>query len=99
MQCLCIARTIAMDPKVLLLDEPSSALDPISNAKIEALIIELKKDYSIIMVTHNMQQASRISDKTAFFLNGEMIEYDDTKTSFTNPYIQKTEDYISGRFG
>lgn len=98
-QRLCIARTLAMEPKVLLLDEPSSALDPISNAKIEELIVDLKTDYSIIIVTHNMQQASRISDKTAFFFNGEIIEYDNTKTIFTNPTEQKTEDYISGRFG
>lgn len=98
-QRLCIARTLAMEPKVLLLDEPSSALDPISNAKIEALILQLKKDYTIIIVTHNMQQASRISDKTAFFMNGEVVEYDDTKVIFTNPAEQKTDDYISGRFG
>lgn len=98
-QRLCIARTLAMEPKVLLLDEPSSALDPISNAKIEELILELKKDYSIIIVTHNMQQASRISDKTAFFLNGKIVEYNYTKRIFTNPTEQKTEDYISGRFG
>lgn len=98
-QRLCIARTLAMEPKVLLLDEPSSALDPISNAKIEALILQLKKDYTIIIVTHNMQQASRISDKTAFFMNGEVVEYDDTKVIFTNPSEQKTDDYISGRFG
>lgn len=98
-QRLCIARTLAMEPKVLLLDEPSSALDPISNAKIEALILQLKKEYTIIIVTHNMQQASRISDKTAFFMNGEVVEYDDTKVIFTNPSEQKTDDYISGRFG
>lgn len=98
-QRLCIARTLAMEPKVLLLDEPSSALDPISNAKIEALILQLKKDYTIIIVTHNMQQASRISDKTAFFMNGEVVEYNDTKIIFTNPSEQKTDDYISGRFG
>jgi len=98
-QRLCIARTIAMKPTVMLLDEPSSALDPISNAKVEELIVDLKKDYSIIIVTHNMQQASRISDKTAFFLNGDLIEYDGTEKIFTNPSVKKTEEYISGRFG
>lgn len=98
-QRLCIARTIAMKPTVMLLDEPSSALDPISNAKVEDLIVELKKDYSIIIVTHNMQQASRISDKTAFFLSGDLIEYDITENIFTNPSVNKTEEYISGRFG
>lgn len=98
-QRLCIARAIAMKPTVLLLDEPSSALDPISNAKVEELIIELKQDYSILIVTHNMQQASRISDKTAFFLNGDLIEYDVTERIFTNPSVTKTEEYISGRFG
>ncbi|WHY80166.1 phosphate ABC transporter ATP-binding protein PstB [Neobacillus sp. WH10] len=98
-QRLCIARTIAMKPTVMLLDEPSSALDPISNAKVEELIVELKKDYSIIIVTHNMQQASRISDKTAFFLSGDLIEYDATEKIFTNPSVKKTEEYISGRFG
>ncbi|MGG1675573.1 phosphate ABC transporter ATP-binding protein PstB [Neobacillus sp. NRS-1170] len=98
-QRLCIARTIAMKPTVMLLDEPSSALDPISNGKVEDLIVELKKDYSIIIVTHNMQQASRISDKTAFFLSGDLIEYDLTEKIFTNPSQKKTEEYISGRFG
>jgi phosphate transport system ATP-binding protein len=98
-QRLCIARTIAMKPAVMLLDEPSSALDPISNAKVEELIVELKKDYTIVIVTHNMGQASRISDKTAFFLNGDMIEYDLTEKIFTNPSVKKTEEYISGRFG
>lgn len=98
-QRLCIARTIAMKPSVLLLDEPSSALDPISNAKIEELILELKNEYSIIIVTHNMQQASRISDKTAFFFQGDLVEYEDTEKIFTNPSVKKTEEYISGRFG
>jgi phosphate transport system ATP-binding protein len=98
-QRLCIARTIAMKPAVMLLDEPSSALDPISNAKVEELIINLKKDYSIIIVTHNMQQASRISDKTAFFFSGDLIEYNATEDIFTNPSVKKTEEYISGRFG
>lgn len=98
-QRLCIARTIAMKPTVLLLDEPSSALDPISNAKVEELIVELKKDYTIVIVTHNMGQAARISDKTAFFLSGDLIEYGDTKQIFTNPSVKKTEEYISGRFG
>ncbi len=98
-QRLCIARTIAMKPTVMLLDEPSSALDPISNAKVEDLIVDLKKEYSIIIVTHNMQQASRISDKTAFFLSGDIIEYDNTEKIFTNPSVKKTEEYISGRFG
>lgn len=98
-QRLCIARTIAMKPTVMLLDEPSSALDPISNAKVEELILELKKDYTIIIVTHNMSQASRISDKTAFFFSGDLIEYDVTEKIFTAPSNQKTEEYISGRFG
>ncbi|MDP4084446.1 MAG: phosphate ABC transporter ATP-binding protein PstB [Bacillota bacterium] len=98
-QRLCIARTIAMKPTVMLLDEPSSALDPISNAKVEELIVELKNDYSIVIVTHNMQQASRISDKTAFFLNGDLVEFDQTEKIFTNPSVKKTEEYISGRFG
>jgi phosphate transport system ATP-binding protein len=98
-QRLCIARTIAMRPSVMLLDEPSSALDPISNAKVEELIMDLKDDYSIIIVTHNMQQASRISDKTAFFFNGDLIEFDRTEKIFTNPSVAKTEEYISGRFG
>lgn len=98
-QRLCIARTIAMKPAVMLLDEPSSALDPISNAKVEDLIVELKQDYSIVIVTHNMGQASRISDKTAFFLSGDLIEYDSTEKIFTNPSAKKTEEYISGRFG
>lgn len=98
-QRLCIARTLAMKPEILLLDEPASALDPISNAKIEDLIMDLKSDYTIIIVTHNMHQASRISDKTAFFLNGELIEFNQTNQIFTNPKEQKTEEYISGRFG
>lgn len=98
-QRLCIARAIAMNPRVLLLDEPSSALDPISNAKIEELMVKLKADYSIIIVTHNMHQAARISDKTAFFLNGNVVEYDQTDTIFTKPAKKETEDYISGKFG
>ncbi|MDL0436885.1 MULTISPECIES: phosphate ABC transporter ATP-binding protein PstB [unclassified Niallia] len=98
-QRLCIARTIAMKPSLMLLDEPSSALDPISNAKVEELIVELKKEYSILIVTHNMGQASRISDKTAFFLSGDLIEFDATEKIFTNPSVNKTEEYISGRFG
>ncbi|MGG1573626.1 phosphate ABC transporter ATP-binding protein PstB [Fictibacillus sp. NRS-1165] len=98
-QRLCIARTLAMKPNILLLDEPASALDPISNAKIEDLIMELKKDYTIIIVTHNMHQASRISDKTAFFLNGVLVEFDQTDKIFTNPSKKDTEDYITGRFG
>lgn len=98
-QRLCIARTIAMQPSILLLDEPASALDPISTLKIEELITELKEDYTIVIVTHNMHQAARISDKTAFFLMGELIEINDTSTLFTNPLRKETEDYISGRFG
>ncbi len=98
-QRLCIARTLALKPNVLLLDEPSSALDPVSNAKVEELILELKKDYTIVIVTHNMQQASRISDKTAFFYNGNLIEYDDTSKIFSNPSKQETENYITGKFG
>jgi phosphate transport system ATP-binding protein len=98
-QRLCIARALAVEPSILLMDEPASALDPISTAKIEELIFELKKDYTILIVTHNMQQAARISDYTAFFLNGELIEFDETKTIFTNPKIPKTESYITGRFG
>lgn len=98
-QRICIARTLAVEPEVILMDEPTSALDPISTLKIEDLAVELKNDYTIIIVTHNMQQASRISDKTAFFLLGEMIEYGDTDQIFNNPVDKKTEDYITGRFG
>lgn len=98
-QRLCIARCLAIEPDVILMDEPTSALDPISTLKIEELIQELKKDFSIIIVTHNMQQAARISDKTAFFLNGELIEYDDTDIIFSTPKDKRTEDYITGRFG
>jgi len=98
-QRLCIARTIAMKPEVILMDEPTSALDPVATAKIEDLIIELKKNYTIIIVTHNMQQAARISDKTAFFLLGELIEYGDTAHIFSTPEHKKTEEYITGRFG
>lgn len=98
-QRLCIARTLAISPKVVLMDEPASALDPISTAKIEELIYELKKDYTIMIVTHNMQQASRVSDKTAYFYLGEMIEYDDTIKIFTNPTEVSTQNYITGRFG
>ena len=98
-QRLCIARALAVGPKVLLIDEPTSALDPISTARIEELAEELKKQYTIVIVTHNMQQAVRISDKTAFFLLGELIEYDDTEKLFSMPQNKKTEDYITGRFG
>ncbi len=98
-QRLCIARCIAMEPEVILMDEPTSALDPIATSKIEELIEELKKDYTIIIVTHSMQQASRVSDETAFFLMGEIIEYDKTKKIFQNPKDKRTEDYITGRFG
>lgn len=98
-QRLCIARALAVKPKVLLMDEPTSALDPISTGKIEELALELKKDYTIVIVTHNMQQALRISDKTAFFLLGNLIEYDDTQKIFSMPKNKKTEDYITGRFG
>lgn len=98
-QRLCIARTLAVQPDVILMDEPTSALDPISTIKIEDLALELKKDYTIVIVTHNMQQASRISDKTAFFLLGELIEYGETTELFANPKNPKTEEYITGRFG
>jgi len=98
-QRLCIARSIAMEPEIILMDEPTSALDPIATGRIEELIWELKKDYSIIIVTHAMHQASRISDRTAFFLLGEIIEYGSTKKIFTNPADPRTENYISGRFG
>lgn len=98
-QRICIARTLAIEPEVILMDEPTSALDPISTLKVEDLAIELKKDYTIIIVTHNMQQAGRISDKTAFFLTGEVIEYKDTEQIFNNPSNKKTEEYITGRFG
>ncbi|MBC1498186.1 phosphate ABC transporter ATP-binding protein [Listeria welshimeri] len=98
-QRLCIARVLAVKPDVILMDEPTSALDPISTAKVEDLILELKKDYTIVIVTHNMQQASRISDETAFFLNGHIVEFADTISIFTNPAEKETEDYISGRFG
>ena len=98
-QRLCIARALAVEPEVLLMDEPTSALDPISTSKIEDLAMELKEKYTIIMVTHNMQQAVRIADKTAFFLLGEVVEFDDTQTMFSTPSDQRTEDYITGRFG
>lgn len=98
-QRLCIARALAVEPEVLLMDEPTSALDPISTSRIEDLVIELKKQYTIVMVTHNMQQAARVSDKTAFFLLGEMIEFGDTDKLFSMPADKRTEDYITGRFG
>ncbi len=98
-QRICIARAIAMKPEVILMDEPTSALDPISTLKVEELIEELKKDYTIVIVTHNMQQAARISDDTAFFLNGVLVEYSETKDMFTAPKDKRTEDYITGRFG
>ncbi|MBR6585389.1 MAG: phosphate ABC transporter ATP-binding protein [Firmicutes bacterium] len=98
-QRLCIARALAVEPEVLLMDEPTSALDPISTSRIEDLAVELKNKYTIVMVTHNMQQATRISDKTAFFLLGEVVEYDDTEKLFSMPRDKRTEDYITGRFG
>lgn len=98
-QRLCIARALAVEPEVILMDEPTSALDPISTSKIEELVLELKQDYTIVMVTHNMQQATRVSDNTAFFLLGEMIEYDKTEKLFSLPKDKRTEDYITGRFG
>ena len=98
-QRLCIARAIAIQPDILLMDEPASALDPIATTKIEELILELKENYTIVIVTHNMQQAARISDRTAFFYMGELIEYDRTETIFTNPSKKRTEDYVTGRFG
>jgi phosphate transport system ATP-binding protein len=98
-QRICIARAIAMKPDVILMDEPTSALDPISTLKVEELISEMKQNYTIVIVTHNMQQAARVSDKTAFFLNGEIIEYNETDIIFSNPSDKRTEDYITGRFG
>lgn len=98
-QRLCIARALAVSPSILLMDEPASALDPISTSKIEELIHQLKKEYTIVIVTHNMQQAARVSDKTGFFMLGELIEYNDTKKLFTNPEQDETENYITGRFG
>lgn len=98
-QRLCIARALAVKPEILLMDEPASALDPISTVKIEELIFQLKKDYTIVIVTHNMQQAARVSDKTAFFYLGELVEYDDTDKIFTNPSVHATQNYITGRFG
>ena len=98
-QRLCIARALAVQPDIVLMDEPASALDPLSTAKIEELIHDLKQNYTIVIVTHNMQQAARVSDKTAFFYLGELIEYDSTSKIFTNPSIKQTEDYITGRFG
>lgn len=98
-QRLCIARALAVNPEVLLMDEPASALDPISTSKIEELIHDLKKDYTIVIVTHNMQQAARVSDRTAFFMLGELVEYNDTKKIFLNPDMEQTQNYITGRFG
>ena len=98
-QRLCIARALAVQPEVLLMDEPASALDPLATAKIEDLILELKKEYTIVIVTHNMQQAARVAEKTGFFLNGRMVEFDSTHKIFTNPSDKRTEDYITGRFG
>ncbi len=98
-QRLCIARTCAVDPAIILMDEPCSALDPIATARVEELILELKENYTIVMVTHNMQQATRISDKTAFFYLGELVEFDATAKIFSNPSIKRTEEYITGRFG
>jgi phosphate transport system ATP-binding protein len=98
-QRLCIARALANEPDILLLDEPASALDPISTAKIEETLLQLKEDYTIIIVTHNLQQAARIADRTAFFMLGELVEYGDTTTMFTNPGQSITEEYITGRFG
>ena len=98
-QRLCIARALAVEPEVLLMDEPTSALDPISTSRIEELAMELKKDYTIVMVTHNMQQAARISDKCAFFLVGDLIEFGETEQVFSMPKDKRTEDYITGRFG
>ena len=98
-QRLCIARTIAVSPEIILMDEPTSALDPISTIKMEELMYELKKEYTVVIVTHNMQQAGRIADKTAFFLSGEVVEYGDTSDIFYKPKDKRTEDYITGRFG
>jgi phosphate transport system ATP-binding protein len=98
-QRLCIARALAVEPEIILMDEPASALDPISTAKIEELIHDLKRKYTIVIVTHNMQQAARVSDQTAFFYLGELIEYDKTSKIFTNPFVKQTEDYVTGRFG
>jgi phosphate transport system ATP-binding protein len=98
-QRLCIARALAVDPEVLLMDEPASALDPVSTAKIEDLIFQLKSQYTIVIVTHNMQQAARVAERTGFFLNGKLIEFDSTHKIFTNPSDKRTEDYITGRFG
>lgn len=98
-QRLCIARALAVSPSVLLMDEPTSALDPISTSKIEELIYQLKKKYTIVIVTHNMQQAARVSDKTGFFMLGKLVEYSDTKKLFTNPKEEETQNYITGRFG
>ncbi|MFS8630930.1 MAG: ATP-binding cassette domain-containing protein, partial [Bacillales bacterium] len=98
-QRVCIARAIAMKPDVILMDEPTSALDPISTLKIEELLVQMKKDYTIVIVTHNMQQAARVSDRTAFFLNGELVEFDVTSKIFSTPSDKRTEDYITGRFG
>jgi len=98
-QRLCIARALAVQPEVLLMDEPASALDPLATSKIEELVVELKKNYTIVIVTHNMQQAARVSDFTAFFYLGELVEYDATKRIFTNPRKKQTEDYVTGQFG
>jgi phosphate transport system ATP-binding protein len=99
MQRLCIARALAVEPRIVLMDEPCSALDPLATAKIEELILELKQRFTVVIVTHNMQQAARISDRTAFFYLGKLIEYDQTKIIFTKPSCKQTEDYITGRFG